>query len=124
MVGLHPHVDRVVDGLRLPVAAASADHEVVRVGDDSSEIELDDVRRLAIRRVRGDRDRDLLGCHPSVLPPYRRCSRMYPATASGTMYLIGLPSRTRSRISVDETPIVGIAKKVARSPPDSALSAT
>ena len=48
---------------------------------------------------------------------------MYPATGSGTKYLIDCRARTRRRTIVEDTPIDGIRKNSARSPPGRSLSA-
>jgi hypothetical protein len=46
----HAGVDRIVNRLHLPVGAAGADHEKVGELRDLSQIQLNDVERLAVRR--------------------------------------------------------------------------
>ena len=62
-----------MDRLDLAVRATRADHEVVRVVDDAAHVELDDVARLLVLRVGGDRRRQL--AELTVEPPRPRCRR-------------------------------------------------
>ena len=62
-----------MDRLGLALAAARADHEVVRVADHRPQVQLDDVERLAIGGVLRDRAlRALRGSSDSGYPAYRR----------------------------------------------------
>jgi hypothetical protein len=61
VLGLHARVDRIVNRFDLPVGATRADHEEVGESGDLSQIQLNDVERLAIRRKRSDRASGFLG---------------------------------------------------------------
>ena len=79
VVVLQRLVDAVVDRLDLAGGVARADEEEVRVAEDAAHVELDDVDRLLVGRVGGDRLGELLWGHRYSLP-----RAMRSATASGT----------------------------------------
>jgi hypothetical protein len=61
MLGLHASVNRVVDRLHLSIRPACADHEEVGEAGDSAQVQLEDVKRLAIGGERSDRASRVLG---------------------------------------------------------------
>ena len=71
MPRFHSGVNRVVDGLHVALRTAATNDEVVRIADDRSDVELDEVERLVVLGQRSDRLDNLLGTQR-----YNPCSAM------------------------------------------------